>query len=204
MARRGLTPEVVVAEAGRLVDERGLQALSLALLAERLEVRSPSLYNHVDGLPALTRQLTLHAHRALGAALGKAIMGRSGDDAVRALGRAFRDFARRHPGLHAAAVQGVRPGDADARAAAQATLDPLTAVLEPYGLAGDDAIHALRTLRSAVHGFVMLEAAGGFGLPVKLEASFEWLLDQLVRGLPAPREARRRTGARTDRPVDRR
>ena len=52
-------------------------------------------------------------------------------------------------------------------------------VLVGYELRGDDAIDAIRALRSALHGFVMLETAGGFGLPVDVDRSF----DRLVRGL---------------------
>jgi hypothetical protein len=46
-------------------------------------------------------------------------------------------------------------------------------------LEGDDAIDAIRALRSALHGFVLLETGGGFGLPVDVDRSFE----RLVAGL---------------------
>jgi hypothetical protein len=59
----------------------------------------------------------------------------------------------------------------------------LLAILRGYGLEGDDAIHAARAVRSALHGFVSLEAAGGFGLPVELDASFERMVGALARGL---------------------
>ncbi|MDI5938548.1 TetR-like C-terminal domain-containing protein, partial [Micromonospora sp. DH15] len=51
--------------------------------------------------------------------------------------------------------------------------------LRGYGLDGDDAVDATRVLRSALHGFLALEAAGGFGLPRDLDRSY----DQLVAGL---------------------
>ena len=54
-----------------------------------------------------------------------------------------------------------------------------TDVLAGYQLRDDDAIDATRALRSTLHGFVTLEAAGGFGLPVDVDRSF----DRLVRGL---------------------
>ena len=53
------------------------------------------------------------------------------------------------------------------------------AVLRGYGLDGDDAVDATRALRSALHGFVSLEQAGGFGLPVDVDRSY----DQLVLAL---------------------
>ena len=53
--------------AAALADEGGAgEELSLARLAERLGVRKPSLYNHVEGLSGLRRELALMALRELG------------------------------------------------------------------------------------------------------------------------------------------
>src|SRR5205807_9161138 len=48
------------------------------------------------------------------------------------------------------------------------------------------AIHAIRGLRSIVHGFISLEVAGGFAMPVDLEASFHWLINLFIAGLSQP------------------
>ena len=69
------------------------------------------------------------------------------------------------------------------RAAAQGAVDVVLAVLRGYGLEGDDAIHAARAVRSALHGFVALEAAGGFGIPVDLDESYARMVRALARGL---------------------
>jgi hypothetical protein len=55
----------------------------------------------------------------------------------------------------------------------------LRAVMDSYGISGDDAIHAIRCLRVALHGFVSLEAAGGFGLPQSVDVTFTRLIDSL-------------------------
>ena len=52
-------------------------------MAERLGVRTQSLYSHVDGLDGLRRELALHAVRELGAVLTDAAMGRAGAEAMR-------------------------------------------------------------------------------------------------------------------------
>ena len=56
-------------------------------------------------------------------------------------------------------------------------------MLRAWDLEGDDAVHAARAFRSAVHGFVALEAGGGFGIPVDLDASFDRLVGLLAAGL---------------------
>jgi hypothetical protein len=60
---------------------------------------------------------------------------------------------------------------------------PGLTLVESLGLRGDEAIHALRAFRSAVHGFATLEAAGGFGLPLDLDESFERMIRMIIEGM---------------------
>src|SRR6266581_7737324 len=74
--RVGLDRATVVEAAARLVDEEGIEQLTLGRLAERLGVRTPSLYNHVAGLPGLKHDLALYClhdvyDRVTRAAIGK-------------------------------------------------------------------------------------------------------------------------------------
>ena len=64
-------------------------------------------------------------------------------------------------------------------------LDIFFAVLAGYGVRGDDAIDAIRGLRAAMHGFVTLEAGGGFGMPQSVDASYHRLVDALDTALTA-------------------
>jgi hypothetical protein len=61
-------------------------------------------------------------------------------------------------------------------------------VLSGYGLHGDAAIHAVRGIRAALHGFVSLEREGGFGIPLSLDRSYDRLVTVLDRGLAAQAE----------------
>lgn len=181
--RPGLNEQMVVDAAIDLVDQQGLDSLSLATLASSLKVRSPSLYNHVDGLDGLRRLMTLRGLRALKESLQAAAMGRSGSDALRAVGLAYRTFAQRHPGLYELTLRSTEHADAELQQAGQAVVEVVLAVLRGYDLHGDDALHATRYLRSALHGFVALEIGGGFGLPLALDTSFERLLAAVDVGL---------------------
>ena len=75
--------------------------------------------------------------------------------------------------------------DAEAAAAASRLVDVNLAILRGYGLEGDDAIHAARAVRSALHGFVSLETGDGFGIPLDLDESFAWLVATVHHGLAA-------------------
>ena len=65
-------------------------------------------------------------------------------------------------------------------------VDAIAAALSGYGLSGDDAIHAIRVVRAALHGFVSLEQLGGFRIPISLDETFERLVTMLDRSLSEP------------------
>jgi AcrR family transcriptional regulator len=183
MPRMGLDAERVVDAAARVADADGLAAVTLTRVATDLGVRAPSLYNHVDGRDGMLSAVALRGVRELGAALRDAAVGRSGRDALAAAARAYRAYALAHPGRYAATVAAPTGDDPAYQAAARETLEVLLAVLRGWELAGDDVVHAARAFRSAVHGFVAIEAAGGFGIRVDLDASFERLVAMLAAGL---------------------
>ena len=164
MARAGLTPTRVIAEAAAVADEVGLDRLTLAAVAARLGVTLPSLYKHVNGLDALRRELALLGLHELTAELSAAAVGRAGRDALQAVAGAYRSYAHRRPGVTAAAVAAPDPGDAEHVTASEQIFGVLVATLGGYRLAGEDLIDAIRSLRVVLHGFTSLEDAGGFGL----------------------------------------
>lgn len=183
MPRAGLDAESVVSAAARVADDEGLEALSLARLAAELGVRAPSLYEHVGGLADLRRRLAIRGDRELTAVIQAAAAGRAGGDALRAIADVYRAYAREHPGTYAALQPAPAAGDEEARAAAAQVVEVVLAVLRGYGFEGDDAIHAARIVRSALHGFVALEAGGGFGIELDLDESYARLVDVLDAGL---------------------
>lgn len=183
MARAGLGPERVVGTAAELADAEGLDAVTLARVAQVLGVKPPSLYNHVAGRDGLVRGIALLALAELAVVLREAAIGRSGPDALQATAQAYRAYVLEHPGRYAATTPAPRPGDDEHAAAGAAVLDVLRGVLRAWSLEGDDEIHALRAFRSAVHGYATLEAAGGFGIKVDLDASFTRLIAALAQGL---------------------
>lgn len=189
MPRAGLRPSIVVAEAAGLADEVGFDHLTLAALAARLNVAVPSLYKHVDGLDALRRGVAILALLELADAMAAALAPTADQDGsaqLRALADAYRAYARAHPGRYAASLRAAPPDDPEHVAAAEAVLGKVLMVLARRGLAGDEAIDGTRALRSALHGFVALEAAGGFGLPRDVGRSFARLVERLDQSLGAP------------------
>jgi AcrR family transcriptional regulator len=199
--RAGLSREAVTALAVELVDSApdGWHDLTLAAVAARAGVAVPSLYKHVGSLGELRRSVTLVAVTELGRRSVAATVGRSGADAVRALGHAIRTFAHERPGLYAASQAAVPthlddPVSAELDRATGDVVGFAMSVLQGFEIPEGGIVDATRTLRAAIHGFVALEAAGGFGMPDDVDRSFDALLEVLVVGLGAlsqPLDSRR-------------
>src|SRR5712692_579826 len=142
MSRRaGLDQETVVEAAAKLVDEEGIDQLSLGRLAERLGIRTPSLYNHVAGLPGLKHDLALYCLRDLLGHVTRATIGKSRAEAIVALADAYRLYARQTPGRYTLTQQAPDAGDRKSQAVAQQVVDVVRAILAPYRLSDEEDIH---------------------------------------------------------------
>jgi AcrR family transcriptional regulator len=179
MPRRRLSTASVVDAAVTLIDEGGPGGLTLAAVARRTGVATPSLYKHVLSLEALQQKVSARVTAELANALSTAIAGRSGEDAVRSLAHAYRAYALSYPGRYPLTQRLPDARDPEHLAAAELAVQTVFAALRGYRLAGTEAIDAARVARSALHGFVSLEIDGGFGLPQDVGHSFERLVTAL-------------------------
>ena len=95
------------------------------------------------------------------------------------------------PDVFAAGLLEFAPGPTDVELIAVASefLDVMRAVMLPLQLGGDEVIHAMRALRSLMHGFVSLEAVHGFGLSQDVDQSFHFMLVAFVRAFVPDRIA---------------
>jgi AcrR family transcriptional regulator len=185
MSRRRLTTEAVVDAAARLADAEGLDQVTLVRLASELQVRPSSLFSHIKGLAGLRRHLQLRGLREVAARISRAAIGRAGADAVMATAIAVRQFAREHPGLYAASLPAPPAQDPDLSAVAEQVVGAVFDTMRQYGFEGEEVVHAVRGLFSVIHGFIMLERALTFGIPIDPDESFRWLVQHYVASLSA-------------------
>ena len=186
MPRAGLTPASVTEAGAALVDEIGFENLSMGLLAERLGVKTPSLYKHVTSQADLAHRIAVLAMTEVADAIRDATQGRAGSDALAAGAQAMRTYVREHPGRYAAGNAARPTGPDDPLIpAVERVLASWAAMLRGYRLDSDQEIHAMRMLRSVLHGFATLEASGGFQIDADVDDSFTWMIDFLDHGLTA-------------------
>ena len=184
---RTLNKERVLETAAALANEQGgLEALTLTRLAAALDVRVPSLYNHITGLDGLRDDLRLRAGQELLAQVRAAAHGLSGAAALRAMADANRRFAQQQPGLYPLTIIAPDPGETELRVLAEELLGLLLLVMATLGLEGEEALHAIRGFRALVHGYIALEMAGGYKMDLDRDASYGRIIDTFLAGLNPP------------------
>ena len=141
MARVPLDQERVVDAAAALADAEGLDALTLTRIAKELGVRQPALYRHVDSYQDLLRLLSLRGREQLAAALSEAAIGVSGDEAVAAVGRAWRREVLASPGLYEATDRYPCAGDDELEEAVERIVGVIAQALAGFDLDDDHRVH---------------------------------------------------------------
>jgi AcrR family transcriptional regulator len=186
MPRTGLSSHDVVAAGAELADEVGFGELTMGLLAERLGIRTPSLYKHVTDLADLRHRIAAQAMSEAADVIRDALQGRSGRDAVAALLDSFYGYVIAHPGRYAATVGTGFTGPDDPLLAATArVIDSISAALSGYGIGDAEMVHAIRTIRCTIHGFAMLQVSDGFHWSGEPGDTFDWMIQFIDRGLRA-------------------
>lgn len=183
--RPTLTTDRVVMAAAELADREGFDALTLTRVAEDLGVQQPALYRHIQGIDDLVRLLGLYGRQELVQRLTNSSVGKSGNEAVAALGNAWRQMVRDHPGLYTATDRYPCKGDAELEEAVDRVVGVLRQALSSFQLTDDQRIHVARSLRSAFHGFSHLELGDGHPTAVDVEESFHHLVELLCTGIAA-------------------
>jgi AcrR family transcriptional regulator len=179
----GLELTAILEAAAELANENGMQEVTLANLAKKLSIRPPSLYNHFDGLPGLRKKLAIYGLEKLYEHLSVAAIGVSGTEALLSLSKAYIGFARKHPGLYEATLMAPDPEEAEVQQAGEKIVHLTVLVLQSFQLEGDLALHAVRGLRSILHGFAALEQKGGFKMALDLDESVKIVLKAFITGM---------------------
>lgn len=173
----------IIEAAAKLCEETGLEGITLFKLAETLGIKTPSLYNHIDGLEDLYLALATNSMKKLGERIGDAAVGKADEEAVRAMAYEYRKFAEERPEEYKAIIKSPALGKEEVMEANSKMVRVMYRVLEVSGFSEEDTVHAIRGLRSLVHGFVSLEEAGFFKGKYDIEESFKRMVENYIRSI---------------------
>ncbi|MFA9380094.1 MAG: TetR/AcrR family transcriptional regulator [Acetanaerobacterium sp.] len=190
--KRGLTNDIVVSAAVNIVEEKGINGLSIQDLAAKLGVKPSSLYNHISGLADIRNGLAKVSLQKLEETIRNVAVGRGGAQALEEMAFAYRRFAKENPELYKAFIDSAVLEDPNVDEAAQSLARVVYRVLESYNLDHEEQIHFTRIFRSNLHGFVSLEAAGFFLKKVDVNETFAKMVKSYIDLLNNHENAKRR------------
>jgi AcrR family transcriptional regulator len=159
-----LTPRAreIASVARELLETEGPEAVSMRRIADRLGIRAPSLYKHVPDKAALEAALIAAGFEELAERFGAAGTPRD----LRAVARAYREWALEHPHLYRLMTRGRLPRERLPAGVEAAAAAPVIAAT------GGDP-DAARAAFAFAHGMVILELDDRFPEGADLDAAWE-------------------------------
>lgn len=183
-----ISSDAIVAAARPLLEEHGVEGLSMRELARRLDVRAPSLYFHVEGRDDLIRLLTTRGVRELGVMLTVANRAGAGPgDRLHAMADAYANFAFASPQLFSL-IFGPCPDERRAEdEAATAAAEPLLAAVAEL-VPEDDVLDIAQAFWSLVHGYTTLALSDQFRMGGDPRRAIHRAVDYLMAGIGLGRD----------------
>ena len=176
-----ITRDLVLDRAWDLIAEEGWSEFRLAKLAEILGIRTPSLYNHIQDMEEIRREMKRRSMQLLGDRLSLKIKNQNSvENRISDFLNVYRSFAKTHPEFYPLTIESTEL-DPELKPLGDRFLDLCMEVFR-FPVLDESAVHKIRILRSLLHGFIVLEEAGGFGRKESVEDSFRKITESLESG----------------------
>lgn len=183
MKRAGIDKETIIRSAAQLVNQAGIERITMKMLADKLGVKPPSLYNHMKGLEDLKKQLMIFGWTQAKEKLLLSLAGVSGYDAIKAMCYAFYDYATENTGLFEVMLWYNKFQNEEAAEATAELLAVIFKVTRSLDIPDNYCFHLIRTFRGFLEGFFLLVNNGSFGHPLPVTDSFEISVNILIAGI---------------------
>ncbi|EGP10194.1 putative transcriptional regulator, TetR family [Bradyrhizobiaceae bacterium SG-6C] len=158
-------------------------------IAADLVTEMEAFFGKVDTIPQMKQALAIAGYQGLRRQIEKAVEGKTGPDAVRAMAFAMRSFALGSPGLAVASFRDPEVDNPEYQKAAGQLAQTVMRVFSGVGIADESAKHAIRILKSLVRGFVLGEMSAPVARPMEYQKSYVFAVEMFVSGLDALRDA---------------
>ena len=181
-ARSRTSSDAITAAARRILEEDGLEAVTMQAVADRVGVRAPSLYKRVADRNALVRSVVASVAADLAVEMRPSRAAGDPRDELREMAARYRTFVRANPVGYGLLFARLGPEVRPDEAALAALGDPVVASMRR--IVGDDgALEAARTFVAWAHGFTSLEMTGGFRLGGDLERAYARGVELILAGI---------------------
>lgn len=178
-----ITKNAVIQAASDIADERGLNKLSLKAVAEKLNIKTPSLYNHIACLDDLLRAVAHNGMRKMNEKMKQAAIGAVGVTAIKAVSVEYLNYMIEHPGVYETIQWATWHGTDETTAIFDDYLSLLTTLVKSCSFDQSKTNDILNMLTGIIHGYTTLQLKYAFSNPDKVRNDLCNALDVLLIGI---------------------
>lgn len=187
--KHGINEECIIEVSAMLSEEVGIENLTLKMIADELQIKSPSLYNHIAGLDDIKRKLMIYGWNQIENMMINATAGVSGYDALRSMSYAFYDYATSNKGIFNAMLWYNKYENEITEQTTSRLFDLLFKILTSLHISQENVNHIIRTLRSFLEGYALLVNNNAFGHSLPVKESFNLSVEIIINGIKCLEEA---------------
>ncbi len=176
-------PQIILA-ARSLIETVGLAELSMQTVADRVGIRAPSLYKHVQNRAELVRAVAEYTLNELRTTLEAAMQPHDPVTSLRHMAITYRHFAHQSPTVYRLLFSSLSPEMQPSVEASELAAEPLLKTITTM-VGSEEALKAARTFVAFMHGFVSMELTGAFRLGGSVDSAFKFGVETLIEALQA-------------------
>lgn len=177
------TKEAVIQAASDIADEKGLNNLSLKVVAEKLNIRTPSLYNHINCLDDLLRAVAHNGMRQMNEQMKQTAIGKTGAVAIKAVSVEYLNYMIEHCGVYETIQWATWHGTEETAALFDDYLSLLITLIKSCDFSPTHTSEILNMLTGIIHGYTTLQLRYAFSNPDKVRSDLCDALDALLSGI---------------------
>lgn len=173
----------LVIETASIADKQGLNNLSLKAVAEELNVRTPSLYNHIESLDDLLREVAHKGMRSMNEQMTQAAIGKSGNTALKSISVEYLNFIIEHPGVYETIQWATWHGTNETAEIFENYIKILSTIILSYSFPSESTNEILNLFTGFLHGFTTLQVRYAFSEPQKVRDELCNSVDTIMLGV---------------------
>ena len=183
MSKNNISDELIIETSARIANKVGLDNLSLKIIAEELNIKSPSLYNHISSLNEIKSQLMVYGWKQIEEKMIDSAVGVSGYEALKNMCNVFYDYATNNKGIFTAMLWYNKYESDEKQNATTRLFNMLFKIMKSLNITDENINHIIITLRGFLEGFSLLVNNNAFGNPISIKESFDLSLEIIMNGI---------------------
>lgn len=178
-----VSKKIVIQTASDIADKNGLNGVSLKTVADKLNIKTPSLYNHIESLDDLLREVAHNGMRIMNERMIKVAVGKIGKEAIQSVSIEYLNYMIEHPGIYETIQWAGWHGTEETTTIFNDYLSLLTTLIQSCNLKQGKTFEILNMLTGIIHGYTTLQLRNAFSEPDKIRIELSETVDTLLAGI---------------------